>query len=208
MDRLFSRRLLAGVLVVALCLVLGPAARAADLARSAEAQALGVEALFQQLLDSNQVRPVFADLGGGFHSMSISLPPEAVGRLAEAAQVDADGVARKGQSFVVLATGLQLTAPTNPSTLIHAALSSTDLPYNYWVITLNLGSQDLTRKTTLVLSGPKKFNKSVVVNYGANGIWAVWYNPAVGVGTPGVYTLKATVDGGGSATTKSFAVNP
>ena len=47
------------------------------------------------------------------------------------------------------------------------------MPYNYWVVVLNLGSQNLSRKTTLALSGPNKFNRSVVVNYGANGIWGV-----------------------------------
>jgi hypothetical protein len=77
-----------------------------------------------------------------------------------------------------------------------------------WIITLNLGTQTLSRKTTVALSGPRKFTSSAIVNYGANGIWGVWYNPGVGVGTPGIYTLKGTVDGGGSATTKSFAVNP
>jgi hypothetical protein len=171
-----------------------------------EGKALEIETMFGQLLDSNHATPVFTEYGDGFYSLSIALRPEDRERLRAAL---APGDTEKApQTFFVLAAGQQLTAPSNPSTCIHAALSNTNLSYNYWVVVLNLG-QSVTRTTTAKLNGPgKKFTKSFQTNYGGNAIWAVWYNPSSGVTTPGVYTFTATLAGNGSATVRSFAVRP
>jgi hypothetical protein len=204
MKKLRFRYPLAVFLGLALCLMLAPAAGAQELARSVEADAFNVESMLQELLASNEVTPVFENLGGGFYSMSITLPDDVRDRLAEALSVGED----KATTFQTLAVGQMVSTPSNPSTLIHAALSDTRLAYNHWVVVLNLGST-VTKKTTLSLTGPgRKFNVSTNVVYGGNGIWSVWYNPGAGVSTPGIYTLKATVTSGGTVTTRSFAVNP
>jgi hypothetical protein len=204
MEKLRFRYPLAVFFGLALCLMLAPAAGAQELARSVEVDALNVESMLQELLASNEVTPIFENLGGGFHAMSITLPEETRDRLMEALSLGED----KAGAFQVLAAGQMVSTPSNPSTLIHAALSDTRLGYNYWVVVLNLGST-VNKKTTLSLTGPgRKFNQSGTFTYGGNGIWAVWYNPGVGVGTPGTYTLKATVTSGGTVTTRSFAVSP
>ncbi|HKV07046.1 MAG TPA: hypothetical protein VJ725_02840 [Thermoanaerobaculia bacterium] len=204
MKKLRFRCPLAVFLGLALCLMLAPAAPAQELARSVEVDAFNVESMLQELLASNEVTPAFENLGGGLVAMSVPLPEETRERLMEALSLGED----KASTFQTLATGQMVSTPSNPSTLIHAALSDTRLAYNYWVVVLNLGST-VTKKVTLSLSGPgRKFNTSANVTWGGNGIWAVWYNPNVGVGTPGIYTLKATVASGGTVTTRSFAVNP
>jgi hypothetical protein len=172
-----------------------------------ETRALQIETLFGQLLDSAEVTPVYTDLGNGFHSLSITLKPEARERLLAALRSGESG--DKATTFFLLAAGQQLTPPSNPSTCIHAALSLTNASYNYWVVVLNLGSQNLTRTTSVKLAGPgRNFNKSIQATYNAGGIWAVWYNPAGGVNKAGIYTYTATVSGAGSFVTRSFAVNP
>jgi hypothetical protein len=125
-----------------------------------------------------------------------------------AATLTGDLKKKPPSTFFVLATGQQLTSPADPRVCIHASVSLTNAPYNYWVVVLNLGTKEVRAATTLKLSGPGlKFNKSAPAAYGANSIWVLWYNPENGVGQPGVYTLQATASGA-SATTKSFAVNP
>ncbi len=201
MIRTFPRSLFIPVLALSLCLGAASAVRAAD--RPQEISALTVETLFQEMLGSGEVKPIFAELGGGFYSMEVPLTPEAVARLQEA-QVNVDPAAAKPQTLFVLSTGVQLTAPSNPSTMIHASLSDKSLAYNHWVVVLNLGST-VTKKTTFVLSGPKKFNRPFSVTYGGSSFWAIWYNPGAGVATPGIYTLKVTVDGAGNDTSKYYA---
>lgn len=192
------------LLGLALCLMLAPAAPAQELARSVEVDAFNVESMLQELLASNEVTPVFHDLGNGFVGMSISLPDDVRDRLAETLGVGED----KAASFQTLAAGQMVSTPSSASTLIHAALSDTRLAYNYWVAVLNLGST-VTKKTTLSLTGPgRKFNTSANIVYGGNAVWSIWYNPGAGVGTAGIYTFKATVTSGGTVTTRSFAVNP
>lgn len=204
MEKLRFRHPILVFLGLALCLMLAPAAGAQELSRAVEVDTFNVESMLQELLASHEVTPVYENLGGGFHAVSITLPEEARERLMEALSLGED----KATTFQVLAAGQMVSTPSNPSTLIHAALSDTRLAYNHWVVVLNLGST-VTKKTTLSLTGPgRKFNRSGNFSYGGNGIWAVWYNPGVGVGTPGIYTLKATVTSGGTVTTRSFAVNP
>lgn len=209
------RRLLPVVLGLAGLLVAVPAIHAAGgeavtRDRQQEVKASEIETLFQDLLDSNDTPPVFTEYGDGFYSLSAALRPEVRDRLLAAARSgELTGLTDKAQTFFVLSTGQQLTSPSDPGICIHASLSLATAPYNYWVVVLNLGTRNVTSKTTLKLSGPGlKFNRSFQVTYGANGIWVVWYNPGVGVGQSGLYTLQSTAAGGGSASTKSFAVFP
>jgi hypothetical protein len=186
-------------------LAVAPAAQAGEPGR--EATAFEIESLFQQLLDSNVATPVYTEHGGGLSSLSITLEPEARERLLAAMRSgDADA---KAATFFALAAGQQLTSPANASTCINAALSNQNLSYNYWVVVLNLGNQGLVRSTRFKLTGPgKKFDKSFNVTYGSSSIWIIWYNPAFGVGTSGVYTFQPSVTGASSLTTKSFAIVP
>lgn len=194
------------ILILAAALSLGVAGAASAAERPQEISALTVETLFQEVLGAGDVKPIFAELGGGFYSLEVPLSAEAVARLQEAGmQADPAGARPgRGQRLFVLAAGVQLTAPSNPSTMIHAALANKSLAYNHWVVVVNLGST-VTKKTTIDLAGPKKFNRQVSASYGANAIWAIWYNPGAGVSTSGLYTLKATVDDAGTATTKYYA---
>jgi len=211
MNRRGFRRLLV-CLGLAGLLAAVPAAYATESAaathdRLQESRALQIETLFGQLLDSAAATPVFTDLGDGFYSLSITLRPEARERLLAALRSGESG--DKATTFFLLAAGQQLTAPTNPSVCIHAALSLTNAAYNYWVVVLNLGSQNLTRTTSVKLAGPgKNFNKSIQATYNAGGIWAIWYNPGSGVNKAGIYTYTATVSGAGSFVIRSFAVTP
>lgn len=165
-----------------------------------------IESLLGPVVGSAHEAPVFTDLGGGFYTVYIPLSPEMRERFLEAASLERD---KAQSSLTVISVGQASALPPTPVTTTHGALSDTTFPYTYWIITLNLGSQTVTKSTTLKLSGPGlKFNSSAAVVYGANGIWGVGYRPGVGVGVPGIYTLQGTVSGGGSITTKTFAVNP
>jgi hypothetical protein len=109
----------------------------------------------------------------------------------------------------VISIGQAPGTPAAPIAASHGVLSDTTYPYTYWIITLSLGSQTVTKSTTFKLTGPGlKLNKSFSAVYGAGGIWIYGYRPGVGVGRPGIYTFQGSVSGGGSITTKTFAVNP
>jgi hypothetical protein len=151
---------------------------------------------------------VFTDLGGGFYTVFVPLSPALRARFLEAARESAP-TDKAAQSLFVISVGQAPTVPTTPVAATHGALSDTTYPYTYWVITLNLGANTVTKTTSVKLTGPGlHFNRSANVVYGANGIWGVGYRPGSGVQVPGIYTLQGTVSGGGSITTKSFAVNP
>lgn len=194
------RRLLPVCLSLVVLLAGVPAARG----QQQEVRALDLESSLQQLLESTDAEAVYTDLGDGFHSVSVALSPEARERFL--ATLGSDG-AEKALPFYLLASGQQLTDPANPSVCIHASLSSVSAPYNYWLVVLNLSSQNVTRTTTVKLTGPGlKFSKAVSATYNANGIWAVWYNPGVGVGRAGLYTLKASVASAGTFVIRTYAV--
>lgn len=200
-QRGFHRLLLSALLLL---LIVAPAARAAELNHQQEGQVQQIEGLLGELLGSYDVKPVYHNLGGGFHGMSIALSAEARERLA-AARSEED--AAKAANFFVLAAGQQLTEPSSSSVLIHAALSNMSLSYNYWVATVNLGA-GTRRATNLKLTGPgRKFNRTFQHNYTANSIWVVWYT-APSVNRAGAYTLVGTVTGAGADTVKSYAVRP
>jgi hypothetical protein len=166
-----------------------------------------VEALVGQLGGSGGEAPVFTDLGNGFYTVSMTLPPGARERFLEA--MGPEEQEKAASTLTVISVGQAPVLPSTPVTTTHGALSDTTFPYTYWIITLNLGPQTVTKTTTLKLTGPGlKFNRSNQVVYGANGIWGVGFRPGSGVGTPGIYTLQGSVSGGGSMTNKSFAVNP
>lgn len=168
----------------------------------------GLPGEIQELLGTSPEAPVFTDLGGGFHSLSIALRPEMRERLL-AALGTGEATGKAAQTLFVLSAGQAPTSPSNPIATTHGVLSDTTFGYNYWLIVLNLGNQNVTRTTTVKLTGPGlKFNKSVQATYPAGALWVIGYSPGRGVGTPGIYTYQATVAGGGSITTKSFAVRP
>lgn len=201
------RFLLIGLCLTGLLMMAAPAVYAAPPEDQREEKALQIETMFEELLGSSDVKPIFAEHGDGFYSLSVTLEPEARERLLES--LSSGGPTDKATTFFVLSVGQQLTAPSNPATCLHAALSNVNLAYNYWVVVLNLGNQNLSRTTTVKLNGPgRKFNKSIVASYPAGSIYAVWYNPGVGVGQPGVYTFTGSVSGAGQAVTKSFETRP
>jgi hypothetical protein len=187
-------------------LIAASAAHAADVdrGRQVEAKAAQVESLLGELLGSNSATPEYTDHGGGLHSLSISLDDAQRERLSSMLQAKADG---KAVAYYFLAAGQSLTPPSNASALVHAALSSTQAGYNYWVVVVNLGSE-VTRNTTFRLTGPGRvFNRSFPLLYRSNSIWFYWYG-AASVGTPGFYHYSSTVAGAGTFTTHTAAVNP
>jgi hypothetical protein len=209
-NRAFRRLLLTGLVLAGLLIVVPAAFAAGNGAdRQLESGAAQMESLLGQYVDLHGAAPVFTDYGDGFYSLSVQLDPADNDRLLAA--VDADGAADKKApaSLTLLAGGQSLSSPTTPTACIHAALSNTTLTYNYWVVVLNLGTQNVTRTTSFKLTGPGlTFNRSFSVPYGANGIWVTWYNPAASVRNPGLYTYVASVTGLGSFTSRSFAINP
>lgn len=186
-------------------LVMASAANAAEGSRvRTETQATQVENLIGEILGSNLATPEYTDYGQGLHSLYVPLDASQRERLS--ALLD-KGTGEKAVAYYFLAAGQSLTPPTNPAALIHAALSNTQLGYNYWVVVVNLGS-DVTKNTTFKLTGPgRTFNRTAPLLYRANGIWTYWYS-IPGVGTPGFYHLAATVAGAGTFTIHTFAVNP
>ena len=202
------RRIL--LVVFAILLIAVPAAFAgdqtADRGRQREATAFEIESLFQRLLDSSDVTPTYTDYGDGFHALSIELSPEQREKLMAALGAGDDKAAT---TFYFLAAGLSQATPADPRICIHAALSTTNVSYNYWVVVLNLGSKDVTRSVGFKLTGPgHTFNKSASFTFGANGIWVAWYNPGFGVNTAGFYTYVGSVTGSGNFTTRTFTVTP
>lgn len=195
------------VLAVAAFLLFGAAGSfAADFEHDAMTREVG--ALLEQLGGPGGEAPVFTDLGGGFYTVSMTLPPGARERFLEAMGPEEQEKAA-ASSLTVISVGQAPALPSTPVTTTHGALSDTTFAYTYWIITLNLGTQTVTKATTWKLTGPGlKFNRSAQVVYGANGIWGIGYRPGGGVGTPGIYTFQGSVSGGGSMTTKSFAINP
>jgi hypothetical protein len=209
-SRAFRRLLLVGLVLAGLLSVV-PAAFAAGSGadRLRESGAAQIEGLLQQFGDFNGATPVFTDYGDGFFSLSVELDPATRERLLAA--VDEDGAAGKRApvSLTFLAAGQSISAPAAPSICIHAALSNTILPYNYWMVGINLGTQNLARTASFKLAGPGlTFNRSFSVTYHANAFWAVWFIPGAGVGTPGFYTYTAAVSGLGSFVTHTYAANP
>jgi hypothetical protein len=209
---LYVRRIAGlGFGMLALLLIMTPLALAAELP-DAQVRSVAMDeeivTLFEQHFGVKPEAPVFSDLGDGFFSVSYPLTPELQEKMREALIPDVEN-AKAAQSLFVIAVGQSPLTPSDPITTTHGALSDTTFPYTYWIITLNLGRQNVTKATTLKLTGPGlKFTRSANVIYGADGIWVVGYQPGGGVRTPGVYTLQGTVAGGGSITTKSFAINP
>ena len=164
-------------------------------------------AIVDVAVDEASSAPRVSDLGDGFYAFSMPLSPELRERFSEA--IDAQGEKAVVTSLTVIAVGQAPALPPTPVTTDHGALSDTTYPYTYWIITLNLGTQTVTKKTTWKLTGPGlRFNRSANVIYGANGIWGIGYRPGAGAGVPGIYTFQGIVSGGGAATTKSFAINP
>lgn len=205
-HRSVRRFVLAGLFVAGLAALAPNFSFAAEFHQ--EAVTREVEALFGDLGGMGGEAPVFTDLGGGFYTVSMSLPQGVREYLLEAMSTEEREKAAAA-SLTVISVGQAPTLPPNPITTTHGALSDTTYPYTYWIITLNLGSQNVTKSTTLKLTGPGlKFNRSTQVTYGAGGIWGVGFRPGGGVGVPGIYTLQGTVSGAGSITTKTFAVNP
>ncbi len=210
-SRDYRRFVLFGLALAGLLMFAPAFACAADAAAGADPQrevmTRQFEALAGQLAGPGHEEPVFTDLGNGFYSVFIALPPGARERFQEA--LGAEETNEKAQtSLTVISVGQAVATPSTPVTTSHGALSDTTYPYTYWIITLNLG-QTVTKATTAKLTGPGlKFNKSIPVLYGGNGIWGIGYRPGSGVGTPGIYTFQGSVSGGGSITTKSFAINP
>ncbi len=204
----FLRLVLFGITLVGLLIFAPAQGQATGREPQGEAMTQELESLLGSVGDSAHAAPVFTDLGGGFYTVYIPLSPEMRDRFREAASLNEQN--EKAQaSLTVISVGQAPVLPPTPVTTTHGALSDTTYPYTYWVITLNLGTQTVTKSTTLKLTGPGlKFTRSASVVYGANGIWGVGYRPGAGVGVPGIYTLQGSVSGGGSITTKTFAVNP
>lgn len=204
----FRRLILFGITLVGLLIFAPAQGQAAGREPQREAMTQELESLLGPVGDSAHAAPVFTDLGGGFYTVYIPLSPEMRERFLEASSLNEQN--EKAQAnLTVISVGQATVLPPTPVTTSHGALSDTTYPYTYWVITLNLGTQTVTKSTTLKLTGPGlKFTRSASVIYGANGIWGVGYRPGAGVGVPGIYTLQGSVSGGGSITTKTFAVNP
>jgi hypothetical protein len=183
-------------------------AASATVERQKELAALDLEEILRLALAGDGPLPAYRNLGGGLHALSIALP-ESLGDGLRRESDDAVATEPAIASFVLLATGQQLTQPSSSSTLIHAALSNRNLVYNYWWVTLNLGSGRLTRRHTIKLTGPggTKFNRNFTIGVNGNTIQINWFNPGFKVNNAGVYIETATVvDATGSPkVTSSYA---
>jgi hypothetical protein len=205
-NRILQAWLIAGLMfsMLALCPAMGAAAP------NPEALAGELGKVIVPLAGSALAPPVVRDLGNGFYSFSMPLSSEIRQQLEDSLQSNEPSESDKAQpALTVIAVGQAPELPPTPVAADHGALSDTTFPYTYWIITLNLGSSTVTKKTTWKLTGPGlKFTKFANVVYGAGGIWGIGFQPGPGVGVPGIYTFQGTVAGAGTMTTKSFAVNP
>jgi hypothetical protein len=208
-TREFRRLLLVGLALAGLLIATTAFAAGDGAARLHESGAADIEGLLQQYVDFNGATPVFTDYGDGFYSLSATLDPAARDRLLAAVAPEGTGDKKTPvPALTLLAAGQSLSPPASPAVCIHAPLSETTLVYNYWVVVLNLGSQNVAKTTSFKLTGPGlTFNKSFLPTYKANGIWVVWYNPASSVHNPGFYTYVATVAGIGGFTSRTYAIN-
>lgn len=207
------RSLAVGMALIVVALGVVPAVHAQEESTSAQAVqrelgALDLEQIYRLALAGDGPQPVYRNLGGGLHSLEVPLSPELRERLLASAEAE---VGEKAIStFILLATGQQLTSPSNASTLIHAALSSRGLRYNHWWTAVNLGGANLVRNCTIKVARPGKtvFNRTFSCSYNANSIVTTWYKHTSGVGATAVHTQTATVKDATSspAITRSYAV--
>lgn len=175
----------------------------------AEQMVRQMEALVGMFRDPAAEPPEFLELGDGLYAVSFPLSAQARERLTTGLPQAQVSMQARRPTIHVLAAGQAPLAPETPVAATHGVVSDATFPYTYWLITANLGSQPVTRATTLKLSGPGlKFNRSANVTYPANSVWGVFLRPGGSAGTPGIYTLQGTVANVGTVTTKTFAVSP
>jgi hypothetical protein len=172
-------------------------AACALLVGSAAAMAAGpaveIEELIRKAYGLPEGATKYRDLGGGFHSLSLQLPPEYRARLAAAAE--ADGA--EATTLFLLGTGVQ---PTNPVllTLDFATVIDTDLGgYRHWGVVFNAGSSDVTKKATInVKCGSKsKKNQRNVVFDGGGFLVVWWFESTSGFGVEAVCKQTAAAVG-------------
>lgn len=200
----FVRRLVLGM-ALALLVSVAPGARA-EVDHEREGATLDLEQLFRQVFSAAGPKPIYRNLGGGLHSLKASVRPELLARLAESAGSEA------GPTLFLLATGQQLTDPTSATALIHAAISDAALAYNYWVAVINTSGQNVNKKTTFKLAGPKgglKFTKSFTLLYESVSAHVYWFDPGVAATALGIYKQTGQVAGASPASlsTSTFAAD-
>jgi hypothetical protein len=151
--------------------------------------------------------PTYEELGGGFYAISVPVESYPLENLLPTLNTGDAKEKAKSQTFFVLAAGQSPNLPLDPTNCVHVGISNINQRYFYWVMVVNLGSQNLARTVNFKLSGPGlSFNHSMQTTYRANGIWLLAYTPGVGVDRSGIYTLQVNVVGSGSAVARTWAV--
>lgn len=114
--------------------------------------------------------------------------------------------ARAARDFQTLAVGHSKPAPRRTEKLITAPHSNRNTRYHYWWCLANFSNNVRTATTILKLKGPGNgFNQTGPVDYPNNALVCFFLRPTEGVGTAGVYTWQAKVQGGGLAKEKFLA---
>jgi hypothetical protein len=212
MKKLFFRTCLS-VLVLSCSALLAPLAFADGAGLEREVEILELErqlaAFGTDFLGADAGAPEVRHLGGGLFSASFPLSQSARAQMLESLSAPQFSPQARRSSLTVLAAGQSPLPPVTPVATSHGVLADNTFPYSYWIISVNVSSQAVTRATTLKLSGPGlKFTKTVNFIYGPNTLSMFFFRPGNGAGRSGIYTLQGTVTGVGSMTTKFFAVDP
>lgn len=133
--------------------------------------------------------------GGRLHSVAIPLPEATRDRLLASSA--------SAKDFKPLAVGLQLTSPTNLSTLITAVSALDDTLYNFWFAVMNLRASDQTKRTIFQRKGSgDKFKITDTFTYDALALVLFFGEFNSGVGPS---TVQVKITGGGKAKTGYFA---
>ena len=112
-----------------------------------EELAAGMELLFMEMLGVSEGKPVFRDHGNGLYSLSVPLDELESGKEFLAGAFTAKAVTN-------LHHGHMVSEPSSLSTLIHAALASLDISYNFWWAAVNTSADDAELTTRWSHKGP------------------------------------------------------
>ncbi|MDH3745925.1 MAG: hypothetical protein OES47_12565 [Acidobacteriota bacterium] len=191
-------RLFTLTLVVLVVTGLTHGAQASEVSnRDFEEMAVGLESLFTELLGASDVRITFKNQGNGLYSLSIPLE--------DLEGYEQSQVPPKAKALRPMATGHQVSEPTDFDILIHAVLATLDIDYNIWLASINLNETE-TRETTITHKGPGpdfKFKQNV--EYDGSSLNLFWVFAESLHEQVGEYFLKSKIAKGGSKKIDCFA---
>lgn len=153
--------------------------------------------------------PIVRKRGKGLVSMTFPLSSSVRERIA----ASAPGPPRKSRNFKAMATGISLKRVFGVNKLQTSMLPTiVNVPKKpkFWFCAVNTGEVDLFRRTTHTLTGPKGrkvFNLGKRrFEYPENAVQCYIRDLPGGVNTVGNHEHSVTIQGGGTATSRFFAV--